>query len=198
MAVKALGRWETKKKFLETFHVSRQMAITAKEEVCYREDILPWLKAINEAYGSDTAEDFVTVQLVNLSEFSGATDKVPQEQARELAVMIVQNYPYLNPAEVMLFCRRFKEGRYEKFYRAVDPIAILRSLRQFVEDRNKAKARLAKETEKARQQAQDELEPPMTYAEYLAIKAKNAAETQETDADVQLHQNEEKTPQSAQ
>lgn len=184
MAVKALGRWHTRDRFFEVFAVSRQMAITCKEDVCYREDVLPWLKAVNEAYGDGTAEDFVTIQMVNISEFSGATDKIPPQQARELAQMIVQNYPYLNPAEVMLFCRRFKEGRYERFYRSVDPMAILRSLRQFIEERNKAKERIAKEAAADRQKAQDALDPPMTYEEYRALKAKQAAEAHKTSVDV--------------
>lgn len=186
MAVKALDRWQTRERFFEVFSVNRQIAITAKEDVCFREDILPWLKAVNEAYGEGTAEDFVMIQMVNLSEFSGATDKIAAPQAKELAQMIVNGYPYLNPAEIMLFCKRFKQGHYERFYKTVDPMAILRSLKQFLSERTLAKERLARQAEAEKRIREDELNPPMTYEEYKALKLKSAETGQEatkTDTD---------------
>lgn len=174
MAVKALERWQTRERFFEVFAVNRQIAITAKEDVCFREDILPWLKAVNEAYGEGAAEDFVMIQMVNLSEFSGATDKITAPQARELAQMIVDSYPYLNPAEIMLFCKRFKQGRYERFYKTVDPMAILRGLKQFIGERALAKERLVRQAATKKQLKEDELNPPMTYEEYKALKVKSA------------------------
>lgn len=189
MAVKALDRWQTRERFFEVFAVNRQIAITAKEDVCFREDILPWLKAVNEAYGEGTAEDFVMIQMVNLSEFSGATDKIAAPQARELAQIIVDSYPYLNPAEIMLFCKRFKQGRYERFYKTVDPMAILRSLKQFISERALVKERLARQAETEKRLKEDELNPPMTYEEYKALKLKNAEMGQEaikTGADEQV------------
>ncbi len=178
MAVKALERWQTREKFFDVFAVSRQVAITAKEDVCFREDILPWLKAVNEAYGEGTAEDFVMIQMVNLSEFSGAMDKIAAPQARELAQMIVGDYPYLNPAEIMLFCRRFKQGNYERFYKTVDPMAILRSLKKFIEERALIKERISKAKVEENRRKEDELHPPMTYNEYKALIQKRAETAQ--------------------
>ncbi len=189
MAIRAAERWKTKERFFEVFHVSRQTEITRNEDVCFREDVLPWLKAINEAYGEDVAEDFVTIQIVNLSEFSGATDKIGAPQARELAQMVVNDFPYLNPAEIMLFCKRFKQGRYERFYKTVDPMAILRSLGRFVEERNVRKETLAKEARKRQQAEEDALNPPMTYEEYKSLKLKSAKTGQgaiKTNADDKL------------
>ena len=44
-------------------------------------------------------------------------------------------------AEIMLFCRRFKKGSYDKFYGSVDPIAIMRGLNVFCRERNEAYAK---------------------------------------------------------
>ena len=59
-------------------------------------------------------------------------------QLRELVQLITSDKYFLNMAEIMLFCHRFKTGRYEKLYGTVDPMAIMRSLREFQYERNDA------------------------------------------------------------
>ena len=70
-------------------------------------------------YGEGLTRGWLTAQLVNLSEFSGARDKINDMQLRELVQLIISDKYFLNMAEIMLFCHRFKTGRYEKLYGTV-------------------------------------------------------------------------------
>ncbi len=135
-----LRRWPTKEALWATFHVSRQTELTADANRCHFTNA-PTLALANAAYGRGTAEAWLTAQLADLSEFSGARDKLTPEQLRQTVTLVAGEYHWLNMAEIMLFCRRFKLGQYGKFYGAVDPIAVTGALRDFCRERREACAR---------------------------------------------------------
>lgn len=132
-----LQRWPTKEDLWNSFHINRQTELTSNAGRCYFTNA-PTLARINSAYGHKTAETWLMAQFADLSEFSGARDKISQEQARQTVQLVVDEYWYLNLAEIMLFCRRFKLGRYGKFYGTVDPIAITGGLKEFCRERLEA------------------------------------------------------------
>jgi hypothetical protein len=74
-------------------------------------------------------------QLVNLSEFCGAKDKLSVPQLEDLAYIISQQFYYLKISELMLFFFRFKSGQYGRFYGTVDPLIIVSALRDFCKER---------------------------------------------------------------
>lgn len=96
---------------------------------------------MNLAYGFGTAQEWLAYQITDLSEFSGARDKITDRQLDQIIQLITDDYGFLNMAEIMLFCRRFKRGLYDKFYGSVDPIAIMQGLNEFCRERNEAYAK---------------------------------------------------------
>ena len=116
----------------------------------------PRIGAMIAAYGRNTAESWLEIQLNDLSEFAGCKEKLTIRQIKEMSAIIVETYPHYNLAEFMLFFQRFKRCRYGRFYGAVDPMIILQSLDVFNEerisayyDRKKAEAE-AREAEEER------------------------------------------------
>ena len=95
------------------------------------------------------------------------TDK----QVKELAAMIVANFYYLKITEIMLFCFRFKSGRYGTFYGSVSPMTIMIALNQFIRERNETLFRL--ESEERKKKLENEHRYAVSYEEYLKLKEKN-------------------------
>lgn len=88
--------------------------------------------------GDNTPIIWLIPQLVNLSEYCGSKEKLSPEQLEDLASVITTEYYYLKISELMLFFHRFKASHYEKLYGSVDPMAITRSLKEFVKERGQA------------------------------------------------------------
>lgn len=139
MLTATLQRWATRDSLLQTFHIDKQMELTKDPERCYFKNA-PTLWTVNLAYGFGTAQEWLAYQITDLSEFSGAKDKITDRQLDQIIQIITDDYGFLNMAEIMLFCRRFKRGLYDKFYGSVDPIAIMQGLNEFCRERNEAYA----------------------------------------------------------
>ncbi len=164
---------------MQTFHVNRQMELTGVPERCHFQNA-PTLWTANLAYGYGTAQEWLAFQIADLSEFSGARDKITDGQLDQIVQLITEDYGYLNMAEIMLFCRRFKKGMYGKFYGTVDPMAIMDGLNEFCRERKEAYAVRAMELE--REQRRQSLNNPdnMTREEYDIIRQITAEYTMNT------------------
>lgn len=121
---------------LVQFSPDKQVTYCRDESRCYF-GTAPSIKLIQEAYGQNTAESWMEIQLRNLSEFAGCKDKLTLEQITELAAMMIEDYPHYKLTEFMLFFQRFKRCEYGKFYGAVDPMVILQALAIFNEERER-------------------------------------------------------------
>lgn len=164
-----LQRWATRDSLLQTFHIDKQMELTKDPERCYFQNA-PTLWTVNLAYGFGTAQEWLAYQITDLSEFSGARDKITDRQLDQIIQLITDDYGFLNMAEIMLFCRRFKRGLYDKFYGSVDPIAIMKGLNEFVRERNEAYAKRER-TQQERKEWQDAHNPNiMSREEWDIIK----------------------------
>lgn len=162
-------RWDTRDSLLQTFHVDRQMELTKDPERCFFQNA-PTLWNVNIGYGFGTAQEWLAYQIADLSEFSGARDKITDRQLDQIIQLITDDYGFLNMAEIMLFCRRFKKGSYDKFYGSVDPIAIMKGLNEFVRERNEAYAKRER-TQQERKEWQDAHNPNiMSREEWDIIK----------------------------
>ena len=144
MLTATLQRWETRDSLLQTFRIDKQIELTNIPERCFFQNA-PTLWTVNLAYGFGTAQEWLAYQITDLSEFSGAKDKITDRQLDQIIQLITDDYGFLNMAEIMLFCRRFKRGLYGKFYGSVGPIAIMQGLNEFCRERNEAYAQREKE-----------------------------------------------------
>lgn len=91
-----------------------------------------------KVFGDNTPIMWLVPQLVNLSEFCGARDKLTNDQLEDLAAIIAQQFYYLKISELMLFFFRFKSGKYGRFYGSVDPLIIVTAIRDFLKERGRA------------------------------------------------------------
>lgn len=176
-------RWETRQSLLQTFHVDKQVELTKSPERCYFTNA-PTLWNVNIAYGFGTAQEWLAYQITDLSEFSGARDKITDRQLDQIIQLITDDYGFLNMAEIMLFCRRFKKGSYDKFYGSVDPIAIMKGLNEFVRERNEAYAKRDRHLQEVKDWEALHNPNNMTHEEAIIInqmQAEYAMNTREQD-----------------
>lgn len=122
-------------KFLNDYNPILQEKICVNRDLCFFGKF-PTLATINRNYGENTARTWLVPQIRDLSEFCGCKGKISDDQMRQCATIIAQQYFYLKVSELMLFFYDFKAAKYGKFYGNVDPMVITGSLRDFIKDRN--------------------------------------------------------------
>lgn len=161
------ARYGTFENLLLTFNPGMQRKYCANTERCFF-GTAPTLRQINEAYGKNSATACIIPHLYDISEYSGCRDKLNSRQYMELSQIISMEYHYLKITELMLFCYRFKAGRYGKFYGAVDPLVITCSLRDFIVERGVAISRYEQEQRELREA--EIRKNAITYDQYLQMK----------------------------
>lgn len=157
---------ESQKKFLMEFSPAIQERITSNIDLCYFGKF-PTLSE-SRRLGDNTPVMWLMPQLFNLSEYCGCRDKMTKEQLYECASLIASEYYYLKISELMLFFRRFKLGKYGRFYGSVDPMVITTSLRTFVTERNEAYS--VHESLILIKKMEQDAKNSITYDEYLKKK----------------------------
>lgn len=128
---------KTAKDFLVHVTPSVQTDLCNNEEISYF-GAYPTLRKLNEVYGKNTAKAWVIPELVDLSEYCGAKDKITNNQISQCADIIANDYSYLKVSELLLFFGKFKRCCYGRFYGSVDPLIITEALREFCRERNVA------------------------------------------------------------
>jgi hypothetical protein len=149
------------------------MELTRNAERCYF-GTAPTMGMVNIAYGDGTAQEWLSFQIADLSQFSGAREKISGRQLEQLDNIIAQDYSYLKISEVMLFFRQFKKGRFGKFYGSVDPLAITNALIDFVKERNEVYFKHESQINDEKRLAESQ-KPHTTYEQYLKSKQNEAA-----------------------
>lgn len=120
--------------FLALFNPSKQVAYTRDIAKVFHGNA-PSLGLVAKAFGSGTRDTWLDIQLTELAVFSGCKDKLSDYQVQNLIDIIAEEYGYLKVTELMYFFRKFKAGKYGKFYGAVDPLTITCALKDFLDDR---------------------------------------------------------------
>lgn len=128
----------------------------------------PSLAVMRKNFGEEIVESFVMVAIFDLSEFVGCKEKITEFQAEQTAQMILGEYYYLKVTEIMLFFYWMKSGRYGDFYGVVDGQKILGAIIRFLRDRQEILAKIEREKEKKRREADDG--EGLTLQEWIDIK----------------------------
>lgn len=160
----------SREQFLVTFNPDLQREVCSDVKLCLRGGA-PSMAQINTTYGEKTATMWLVPQLYNLSEYCGCRDKLQGEPLKDCASVIAMDFYYLTVTEMMLFFHWFKSGRYGRFYGSVDPLVITTSLRSFVKERNQMIERYEQEQRELEEEEERRQHPPITYKEYLRLKA---------------------------
>ena len=158
-----ISAYGDRKEFLLSFNPDMQKKYCSHEDICFFGDI-PTLANINTTYGANTAAMFLVQQLFDLSEYTGVKGKLTGKALEGCANAIVGKYYYLKVSEIMMFFKRFKEGRYGVFYGAVDPLVIMNAMSQFLMERSMKIEEHAKQVREEEEQARQG--QTVTYDEY--------------------------------
>lgn len=167
-SLQTTNRTEELIKFCKQYSPSYQLEICGNPEECFFGDY-PTLARLKAEYGKNAAMAFIIPQLQNLATYCGSREKLDEKQYTECAFVISTEFHFLKVSEIMLFCHRFKAGRYGRFYGSVDPLIITESLRKFCEER--CSSYDSHEKELRRQQKEEEKEHAISYDEYLRRKS---------------------------
>ena len=130
----------------------------------------PTLAKLKAEYGKNAAMAFIVPQLQDLATYCGCNAKLDESQYTECAFVISTEFFYLKITELMLFCHRFKAGKYGRFYGSVDPLVITTSLHDFLKERSAAYEKHDKEEEERREREHNKKHPPMCYPDWVEIK----------------------------
>lgn len=109
----------------------------------------PTLAQLQLHYGAEVAEIVVELCIQRLNDYVGVSRKLSPGNGEYLARLIIAEHGCLKPAELQLFFQRLKSGRYERFYGAVDPVAIIYSLESFMEERGNIIDRMRRAAQQA-------------------------------------------------
>lgn len=88
---------------------------------------------------------------------------MPVARQKDLAALILAEYPNLKASEILLFFHRLKCGRYGRFYGMVDALFITSSLLQFTEQRHTELIRYKEEQARFEKEAA----PPADTGKYV-------------------------------
>lgn len=117
----------------------------------------------------DMAVAWMESQLLAVSMFCGAREKMNEWQSKSLCVQIISEHPDLTLMEFILFCARLRSSKYGKFYGSIDPAEILGSLEMFLRDRKNDLWKRREKEKKQREQEEREANC-ISYKEYLRLK----------------------------
>lgn len=122
----------------------------------YNQKDTPTLRMLEQAYGQEYASRvWIKTQLVILNDFVGVKNKLEDYQINPLCDQILVEYGGLNLLEFCLFMARLRSGKYEQFYGSVDPMLILKSLEEFMDDRREDINRNVMEQERKERERKD-------------------------------------------
>lgn len=164
-----LSKYNSIDEFCQHYNPDMQLLICFDKRDCFFGQY-PTLLMLQDTY-KVSASYWLVPQLLDLSQFCGASNKLQGHALEQCAELIAQNYAFLKVSEVMLFFYRFKLGLYGRFYGSVDPIYIMMALRDFVNiDRYKAIEH--REQMLYRKQRDEAINASVTYQQYLELKNK--------------------------
>lgn len=142
----------------DAYNPDLQVHVAAVNDVylLYNQKDTPTLRMLEQAYGQEYASRvWIKTQLVILNDFVGVKNKLEDFQINPLCDQILVEYGGLNLLEFCLFMARLRSGKYEQFYGSVDPMLIMKSLEEFMDDRRRDINRNVEEQERIERQKKD-------------------------------------------
>lgn len=151
-----------------------QYQVAERADEFYGSKRAPTLATVKSAYGASVSETWLSLQIIDLAEFTGVRDKLSDAQIDGTAAIIATQFYFLTLAELMIFFANFKSGKYGRFFGTVDPMVITQALQGFVKERAVKIAKIERELSNKEREEADKSER-ITYAEYLVLKRKAAS-----------------------
>ena len=131
-----LQKYPTWDEFFRIFNVNRQILICQQPKLCILYPS-PTMYHIDIMYGAFSAAKWLVPFIADASLSCGLKVDATKEQLQFTATALTGRYTWLKAAEMVLFFFNFKAGFYERFFGQFDPQAVVRSIRLFLDERNK-------------------------------------------------------------
>lgn len=154
MGQACIEAYHTPDNFLKLFTPNNQYAYCKDIRRAYM-GTAPALGVVSNAFGENVTKAWLSIQLIDLSEFSGCKDKLSTFQISSIAEVIMAEWGYVKVTELMHFFLQFKAGRYGKFYGAVDGLVITEALQEFARERFDRVVKYEQEEAAARKAVED-------------------------------------------
>lgn len=94
------------------------------------------LSQIKKKFGKESVEAYLAVLILDLNESLNIIRKLTNNQIREIAAYIYDDYYFLNLAELNLFFSRIKKGFYGQLYEGIDIVKIMGFFAQYNKERS--------------------------------------------------------------
>ena len=135
----------TKQSFLAEYAPGKCLRVFQKENTpaLTMKSAAPTLASIRREYSEDFQIAYVSVWIVNLNDFVNALRKMSPEQIEETATIIVQEYPYLNLADINLVFRKIKKGEFGQLFAEIDGMKVLSWFEQYAQERARTAAEIS-------------------------------------------------------
>lgn len=131
-----LQKYPTWDEFFRIFNVNRQILICQQPKLCILYPS-PTMYQIDIMYGAFSAAKWLVPFIADASLSCGLKVDATKEQLQFTATALTGRYTWLKAAEMVLFFFNFKAGFYERFFGQFDPQTVVRSIRLFLDERNK-------------------------------------------------------------
>ena len=125
----------------------------------------------NEGKKIDITLSWMKGHFTEVSAFANVKEKMNDWQLENLCLQILVDYPTLTLMEFILFCARLRSGIYEDFYGSIDPMRIMKSFRQFIDDRghDQWRKREREEQERREREYEESRKTAVTWQEYCKM-----------------------------
>ena len=124
------SRFQSYESFNQAFGPDTQAKMARDERHAIMADYST-LETLNFAFGTNAAAGWLNFHIADLNRFAG-TKNLSDQQTKELAQIVAQEYKGTKFSVLMLFFYRFKLGDFGKFYGKIDPMVITCSLKDFI------------------------------------------------------------------
>ena len=129
-----LQKYPTIEAFYKVFNPQRIIFVCQDPQYCFFGPS-PTLTQIDIMYGPLSSAKWLVPLIADASLSCGLKEDVSESQLQFTAVAISNRYRWLKAGELMLFFFNFKAGFYERFYSYFDTQTIIRSFKNFLEER---------------------------------------------------------------
>lgn len=96
---------------------------------------MPSIATVKRKFGDDFIQAYIEGWVVNIREFINVGKKMTDEQTRETAILIVDEYYNMNLADINMIFKNAKLGKYGKYYDRLDGQIILSWFEQHFSER---------------------------------------------------------------
>lgn len=164
-----VAKIQSKEQFLALYHPQNQERYTRDQFRCVAGNA-PTLEKLNKQFGEGMAQEWLTYQIIDFSEFCGVRQKITAMQLQQVAMLLTSEYKEMKVTDFMLFFRRFKLGYYGQLFGAFDPLLLTNKFLEYKKERSAIIIRMREKEQKDNRNKAKSKENYVSYEEWQNIK----------------------------